>query len=93
VGVLGRQKHQPRGWFIGDAAAVELGTVDPCESTAVFAAGLLRQEAIGFNQQLLPLAQVALAVVLSGSVEVGAGVDPIAVAVLLDVAAAITEAP
>ena len=55
-------------------------------------AGLLGQAGVEFGQQLLALAQVALAVLLGGAVEVGAGVDPVAVAVLLDEAAPIAEA-
>lgn len=53
VRLLGSQKHQPCGRFIRDAPVIELGTMNPCEGTAVVAAVWLHQKAMGFDLQIL----------------------------------------
>ena len=87
VGVLRRQEHQPGGCLIGHGAGVDRCGMEAGKVASL--GGLLGQAGVEFGQEFIALAQVALAVLLGGAVEVGTGVNPVAVAVLLDEAASI----
>ena len=91
VGVLGGHHHQPGGRFIGDGRAVGRSEVQPGKSPATFAFAV--ELLVQLHQQGVSVVEVALLVFVGSAVEVGLGVEPVAVTVLIEKTGLITQPP
>ena len=91
VGILGGHHHQTGGRFIRHGRTVGRSEVQPGKSTAAlaFAVELLVQ----LHQQAVAVVEVALLVLVGGAVEVGLGVEPVAIPILVQKPSLITQPP
>ena len=91
VGILGGHHHQTGGWFIGDGRTVGRSEVQPGKSTATFAFAV--ELLVQLHQQGVSVVEIALLVFVGSAVEVGLGVEPVAVTVLVEKTGLITQPP